>query len=256
MTTRNAGVSSRLAAIRLHLRGVKRRLLWVFVSFGLGASLTWYFNKTVILWLLLPAHGQLSATGRPVFTAPTDMISLVVKLATVGGFVLAVPVLVYQVFQFIRPLLSKKLTRFLAIFLPAMLVCFLCGAAFAYFVLLPTGLGFLLQFGTDVADPLVRITEYMDLTLAMLFWLGIVFELPLAMFLLAKMRIVSYKRFARFSRYVPAAAFILGAIITPTFDPVTVFFVAGPLIVLFGVGTFLAWLARPRTKKARAGRNP
>lgn len=251
MTTRNTGVASRFAEIKRHLRGVKRRLLWVFVSFGFGASLTWYFHKTVILWLLLPAGGHLSATGRPVFTNPTDVLGVVIHVTIVGGCVVASPVLVYHVFQFLRPLLSKKQGRFFAILLPVAFVCFLSGVAFAYFALLPTGLQYLLQFSTDIADPMIRITDYIGLTLTMLLWLGAIFELPIVMFLAVKMRVVSYRRFLRFQKYVPVAALILSAIITPTFDIVNQTLIAVPLILLFEVGTFLAWLARPRTKKAR-----
>ena len=249
MTTRSTGVRPRLAAIQRHFRGVKRRLLWVLVAFGVGSSLTWYFRTPILLWLLLPAGGQLSATGRPVFIAPTEMFSLVIGLAIKGGVVVAFPMLVYQLFQFLRPLLSKKQGRFVAIFLPAGFVCFLGGASFAYFVLLPTGLQFLLQFGTDIADPMIRITDYMDLALAMLFWLGVVFELPLAMFLLVKMRVVSYQSIKSFRRYVPLTALFFGAILTPSFDPVTSMLVTVPIIVLFEAGEVLAWMVRQKQPK-------
>ena len=248
MTTPNRGATPRLKALLRHLRSVKRRLLWVFIAFGVGSSLTWYFRTTVLGWLLLPAGGQLSATGRPVFTNPTEMFSLVVGLAIKGGLVVAVPVLVWQVFLFLRPLLSKRQGRFVAIFLPAVFVCFLGGTAFAYFVILPTGLRFLLGFGTDVADPLIRITEYTDLALALLFWLGVVFELPLVMFLLVKMRVVAYQRLKSFRKYVPLAAFILSALITPTVDIVNSTLVALPLIVLYEVGVILAWTVRQKQR--------
>ena len=251
MRTRSLEVRPRLAALQRHLGGVKRRVLFVLVAFGLGSSLTWYYRKTVITWLLLPAQGQLSATGRPVFTSPTEMFSLTVHLAIVGGCVVAAPVLVFHVFRFLRPLLSKKQRRSVAIFLPAVFVCFLGGAAFAYFVILPTSLRFLLGFGTDAADPMIRITEYMDIAQAMLFWLGIVFELPLAMFLVVKLRLVSYQRIKGFRRYVPLAAFILSAVITPTVDLINSTLVAVPIIVLYETGIILAWMARPRQKKLR-----
>ena len=241
----------RLKALQRRLRGVKGRLLWVLVAFGLGSSLTWYFRKTILLWLLLPAGGQLSATGRPVFTSPTEMFNLAFHLAILGGVVLAFPMLVFQAYLFLRPLLSKRLGRLIAIFLPAVFVFFLCGTVFAYFVLLPTGLRFLLQFGTDAADPMIRITEYADLALAMLFWLGVVFELPLAMFLLVKLRIVSYQRFPRFQKYVPLTALFFGAILTPSFDPVTSLLIAVPIIFLYEFGLFLAWMARPKQRKPR-----
>ena len=244
-------MSPRIEALRRHLRGVKQRILWVFLAFGVGSGLTWYYRKIVIGWLLLPGGGQLSATGRPVFTNPTDMFSVSIHLMMLGGVVVAFPVLVYHVFRFLRPLLNKQQGRFVAIFLPAGFVFFLAGTAFAYFVVLPTGLRFLLKFDLDIADPMIRITEYMDLALAMLFWLGIVFELPLAMFLAVKMRLVTYRRVKSFSRYVPFAAFILSAVITPTFDAINQTLVAVPIILLFGVGVFLAWLARPKPRKQR-----
>ena len=238
----------RLEALQRQLRGVRRRLLLVFIAGGVGFGLTLYFRTAVIHWLLAPAHGRLSLTGQPVFTGPTEMLSLTIHLAIAGGVVAALPVLVYHVARFCSPWMNKQQRRFVAIFLPAGFVCFLAGSAFAYFVLLPTGLGYLLQFGTDVAVPMIRISEYMDLALAMLFWLGVVFELPLGMFLAAKLRIVGYQRFKRLRRYVPMAAFFFSAIITPSFDAVNSTLVAVPLILLYEVGVFLAWVARPKQK--------
>ena len=141
--------------------------------------------------------------------------------------------------------------RFAAIFLPALFVCFLGGAAFAYFVMLPTGLKFLLHFGAGVAVPVITITEYLSLLTALMFWLGVVFNLPLAMFLLAKLRVVSYRRFRSFRKFVPVTAFILSALITPTFDIINQTMVAVPIIMLYEVGLFLAWIARPEEGSRR-----
>ena len=221
------------------------------LSFGVGASLTWYFQGPVILWLLAPAQGQLSATGQPVFTGPTEMWALSVRLTMTGGLAVAVPVLAYQVARFLSPLLNAQQQRFMALFLLSAGACYLIGSAFSYYVLLPTGLNFLLHFNRDSAIPMIRITEYMDLALAMLLWLGVAFELPLAMFTLARLRLVGYQRFKGLRKYVPWAAFILSAILTPTPDVVNMLLVAVPLIVLFEVGVFLSWLARPRQRKLR-----
>ena len=246
-------------------RGVKHRLLWVFadpgvkrriflvlVAFGLGASLSWYYYSDVMAFLLLPAGGQLSPNRRPIFTAPADMFTVKLQLALRAGIVVAFPVLVYQTFRFLNPLLNKQQRWFIAIFLPASFVCYLLGAAFAYFVILPTGLQYLLSFGADVADPMIRITDYMALVYTMLFWLGIIFELPPAMFLLAKFRLVSHQQFKKFRRYLPLTAFFLGAVITPTSDIVNWTRVTVPIIVLFEAGMFLAWLARPKQRRQSA----
>jgi sec-independent protein translocase protein TatC len=241
-----AELTPRLEMLQRHLRGVKKRLLSVFISFGVGASLTWYFHREVLMVLLVPARGNLSSTGLPIFTGPTEMFSLSINMALWGGVVFAVPVLAYHIARLINPLLTPLMRRFIAIFLPTAGVLFLCGAAFAYFVLLPTGLSFLLQFGTGVTTPMIRVREYIALTLSLALWLGVIFELPLAMFLLSKLGIVPFQWFRRFQRYIPVAAFILGAIITPTFDVVNQTLVAVPIILLFEVGLLLAWLARPK----------
>lgn len=226
---------------------VRRRLLWTFLAFGIGAGATWYYREAVFNFLLIPAGESLSPFegGLPVFTAPTDMMAATIHLAMRGGAIVAMPVLVASIFTLLSPLLPTQQKRFLIVFLPATALCFVGGAAFAYYVMLPTGLKFLLHFGDGIAIPLITITEYMELLTAMMFWLGIVFELPLAMYLLAKMRIVSYTRMRRLRKFVPVAAFILSAFLTPTFDVINQTMLAVPIIVLYEVGLFLAWVARP-----------
>ncbi len=176
------------------------------------------------------------------------MMGAAIHLAMRGGLVTAFPVATISIYQLVSPLLSRKRRRFVLIFLPAVFVCYLGGVAFAYFVMLPTGMRFLLNFGTGIAVPLISITEYMSLVTALLFWLGVIFEVPLVMFLLTKLRLVRYEQFRRVSRNVPVAALILGALLTPTFDVVNQSLVAIPIILLFAVGLFLSWLARPKGK--------
>ncbi len=202
--------------------------------------------------LFAPAKGGLSPYGGlPIFTSPTEMMGATIHLAMNGGLVVAFPVATIGVYQLVSPLLGRRRRRFVILFLPALFACYLGGVAFAYFVMLPVGFNFLLHFGTSIAVPLISITEYMGLVTAMLFWLGVVFELPLVMFLLTKLRLVRYERFWRFQRYVPGAAFILGAILTPSSDPVSSTIVALPIILLYEVGLFLSWLARPKEKGHR-----
>lgn len=237
-------------ALKRILRGIRNRLLWVSAAFGLGASLTWYFRVEIFDLLLAPAGGQLSVTGRPVFFGPTEMLGVAVGVSVKGGLVTAFPVLLYQVYGLLRNLLSPKIKLFLFWFIPLGFLCYLAGVAFCYFVLLPTGMRYLLQFDTDIATPLINITAYMKMTTTMLFWMGVVFELPPAMLLLSKLGVVSYRKFSRIHGYVYPAAFALGAIITPSFDPVNSTLVAVPLIALYWVGVFLAWLARPKGPRA------
>ena len=233
-------------------RRVRKRLLWIFVAYGVGASSTWYFREATFRLLFAPAKESLSPYGGlPIFTGPSEMMGAVIHLAMMGGVVVAFPVATISVYQLVSPLLSRQRRRFIVLFLPAVFVCYLGGVAFAYFVMLPVGLTFLLHFGAGIAVPLISITEYMSLVTAMLFWLGVVFELPLVMFLLTKLGLVRYERLRRLRRYIPAAAFILSAILTPTFDVVNQTMVAVPIILLFAVGLFLSWLVRPKPRKQR-----
>ena len=230
-------------------RRVRRRLLWIFIAYGIGASCTWYFQKAIFGLLFAPAKGSLSPYGGlPIFTGPAEMMGAAIHLAMMGGLVVSFPVATISVYQLVSRLLGHQKRRFVLIFLPVLFVCYLSGVAFAYFVMLPFGLKFLLHFGEGIAVSLISITEYMSLVTAMLFWLGVVFELPPVMFLLTKLRLVRYERFQRFHRYVPVAALILGALLTPTFDVVNQMMVTVPIIVLYEVGLFLSRLARPKEK--------
>ena len=176
-------------------------------------------------------------------TQVTELLSTSVKVSLVSGFVLALPVILYQVVRFVAPGLSASEQRYLFLFIPGALLAFIGGVAFAYFVLTPRALPFLLTFGDGVADPLIRISNLVDVMLRLLFWMGVAFETPVVMYLLAQLGIVTSRMFSRFRKYWVVVAFILGAIITPTFDPLNQTLVAAPLLALYEVGIFLAWLA-------------
>ena len=232
-------------ASRILGRRIRIRLFWILLTFGAGAGATWYYREAVFGLLLAPAGGNLSPFegNLPIFTSPTAMMGATIQLAIRGGIITALPVIIVSVYTLFSSLVPPQQRRFLVIFLPATVLSFLLGAAFAYWILLPTGLKFLLNFGTGVAVPVIVLSEYIDLLTAMIFWLGVVFELPIAMYLLAKMQIVSYLRLRGLRKYVPVSAFILSAIITPTFDVVNQTLLAVPIILLYEVGLFLSWLA-------------
>ena len=227
-------------------RRVRFGLLGTLLAFGTGAGLTWFYRVTIFGWLTVPAGGMLSPhQGLPVYTSPTEILSTTIKLSLTGGVVFAIPVLVGTIFYLVRPLLKRSERRLVALFLPAIFLCYLAGVSFAYFVMLPVGIAFLLQFGENIAVPTIRISEYLGLVITLIFWLGVIFELPLVMFLLAKLRLISYQRLKRVRKFVPPVALIVSAILTPTMDIVNQLMLAGPIIVLYEVGLSLAWLAQP-----------
>ena len=154
--------------------------------------------------------------------------------------------------MFIAPGLTAREKRYLFGFMPAALLAFAGGVAFAYYVLTPPALHFLLTFGGDVAVPMIRVSNIINLMIRLLFWMGLAFETPLIMYLLANLGIVSAPGLGRFRRYWVVVAFILAAIITPTVDPVNQGLGAGPLLVLYEAGIILARIAGRGRNKSNA----
>lgn len=241
-------MSSREFSILEHLAELRRRVFISVLALIVGAGVAFCFFRQIIDLLVRPARDLDAGTGQLVFIEVTELLTTSVKVSLVAGFVLAMPVILYQVIMFVAPGLTGREKRYLLGFLPAVLLAFMAGVAFGYFVLTPPALHFLLTFGADVATPFIRVSNIVNLMIRLLFWMGISFETPLVMYLLAQIGLVNARMLGRFRRYWVVVAFILGAIITPTVDPVNQALVAVPLLVLYELGVFLARLAsRSRT---------
>ncbi|MCY4624471.1 MAG: twin-arginine translocase subunit TatC [Chloroflexi bacterium] len=238
--------------LRKHLEELRWRLFVVVMAVIVGAVVSVVFFEPLVQALLRPGEGYLSDTGGPIYTEVTELLGVTVKVALLGGLVIALPVLTYQVVAFVSPGLTRREKTYLISMTPAALLCFAAGAAFAYFVLIPPMLKFLLTYGADVAVPMIRISNYVNLLITLVFWMGVVFETPLIMFTAAKAGIVSPDAMARARRLIIVVAFLLGAMITPTFDPLNQTLVALPFLVLYEVGLRLARFARPKARREEA----
>ena len=226
-----------------HLGELRRRVVICVIAVMAGSAASFVFYEEIIELLSRPAYDLEGSQGiELVFIEITELLTTAVKVSFVTGFVLALPVILYQIIMFVAPGLTGRERRYLFLFLPMALVAFACGVAFCYFVLIPPALRFLLGF-SDVAEPLIRISNFVNLMVRLLFWMGVAFETPLIMYMLAQLGIVSARQLSRFRRVWVVLAFLLGAIITPTFDPVNQTLVAGPLLVLYELGVLLAKLA-------------
>jgi len=153
-------------------------------------------------------------------------------------------VILYQVIMFISPGLTGREKAYLYVLLPAVLVAFAGGAAFAYFVLFPPAFKFLSEFGAEYVNPEIRISSYVGVIVSLMFWMGVVFQIPLVLFALSRFGIVTPRLLSRFRRFAIVLAFIAAAIITPTFDPVNQVLVAVPIIILYELGIILSRLGQ------------
>jgi sec-independent protein translocase protein TatC len=227
----------------------------VVIAVVIGAGVSVVYFKPIVEILIRPAEGYLSNTGGPIYTEVTELLGVTVKVAMLGGLVLSLPILTYQIVAFVAPGLTRKEKGYLIFMVPGALVCFAIGAAFAYFALLPPMLKFLLTYANDVAVPMIRISTYVNLVVMLIFWMGLIFETPLIMFTLAKAGVINADTMAKGRRLIVVVAFLLGAVITPTFDPVNQTMVAIPFLLLYELGLRLARFARAREEPEEAEDN-
>lgn len=221
-----------------HLEELRDRLAKSAIALTITTLISFVFAKQ-FLQLLIAPMGETP----PVSPSPTTNVVIFAKVALISGVALAMPILVYQLVSFIAPGLTPQEKRYLYLILPGATISFAAGAAFAYFIMLPTAIPFLKGFLSDIIDPGWFIDKYITFITSLLFWVGVSFETPLVIFFLAKLGVVTPASLSRYRRYAILVIAVLAAVITPTPDPFNMLLVMAPLIVLYEIGILLAKLA-------------
>jgi sec-independent protein translocase protein TatC len=216
------------------------------LAWSIGAGATFWWHPEVFAFLLAPAEEMLSPfDGRPVFTAPQDMFGSTLSLSMKGGQFAAFPVLVVGALTMLKPFVPRRFWLFVTTYSAISIAMFALGASFVFYVMMPVSLNFLLTFGADIAVPVILLTSYMALLLSLLFWIGIVFELPILMQLLAKFRLVPYSKAKTLRKWIVPTAFIFAALITPSLDGTLTFLVALPMLILYEIGLIAGYVTDP-----------
>ena len=223
-------------------------MIWCLASVLVTTIIAFIFHNPILHFLMIPAQGAQSPLGLPIYTDLTEFVGAAIRVSLTAGIVLAWPLIMYQLAVFILPGLKSQEKKYVYFFLPLSTIVFFIGAYFGYKVLFPPAVNFLLHFGADVAVPYIRIGNYTSLMLTLILWMGIAFEMPVIVFFLSLVGIVTPKLLIKGRRYAIVCAFIVGAIITPTFDPVNQSIVALPLIVLYEAGILLSRIGSKRKK--------
>ncbi len=236
-----------------HLLELRRRVKYSAIAVLITTIIAFIFHEQVLTLLMQPAQGFTNIpSGKPIYTDLTEFISTAMKASLLVGLFAAMPFVLYQMVLFVSPGLNPSERRYLYALMPAVVLAFIVGAAFGYRVLFPPAIQFLLSFGNDIATPYIRIGNYVGLMISLLLWMGVVFETPIVLFFLSRIGIVSPEQLGRQRRYAIVVAFILGALITPTFDPVNQTIVALPIIVLYEIGIWLAKFGARQRRRQRA----
>lgn len=235
-----------------HLVELQRRLKICLVFFG-GGLVVAFFLRQILLDMVRRPHqwamGQMNLADTIYVFRYQDNFIIQLKICIVAALVLSFPCILYQGLKFIEPgLLPQERKSLFFIYLPALLLLFLSGAVFSYFLLIPYGLYFLVLFGTQGGlFPLISFSDYVSLFLMLIVVSGLIFELPLLMMLLTNFGFVSAGTFRQKRRLAILIFVIVAAIVTPP-DPVTQILLAIPLIFLYEIGIMGALFLEKKQK--------
>jgi sec-independent protein translocase protein TatC len=227
-----------------HLAEIRNRLLWSVIVVIFTTLIAFIFSDQLFHILIAPLKGI-----PLIFVDMTEMLGAYTKVCLFAGIALAMPFLIYQFVSFLAPGLTPREKKYVYISIPFIFCMFVGGVVFCYYIMLPPAVNFLTSIGTGIALPQIRISSYINLVTRLLLVAGIVFELPVISTFLARLGIVNSKWLANKRKWAIIAAFIIGAVVTPTPDPINQSLVALPLIVLYEISIWLAKLVQKRPAK-------
>lgn len=239
-----------------HLEELRRRLIYSIISVVVGFFLCWGYAENIVGWMQKPIFEALQRNKMPqtlVYLNPTDPFNLYLKIGLLAGLFVACPFVLYQVWMFISPGLYRREKRYVLPFMFSTIGLFVSGGYFGYKLVYPAALDFLIGYGKQF-QPMITIHEYTDLFLTVILGLGVVFELPILVFFLALMGVISAGWMWRNVRYSILVIFIIAAILTPTTDILNMCIFAAPMVALYMLSIGIAYLVHPKQRKARAAR--
>ncbi|HVB32863.1 MAG TPA: twin-arginine translocase subunit TatC [Patescibacteria group bacterium] len=241
-----------------HLTELRKRLIYSLIAVGVGAVIGLSISEKMLEWVALPMQHALQhahQADKLIYTSPTGVIGLVIKLGFYLGFVIASPFVFYQVWLFVAPGLYRHERRAVATFVISSVALFLSGIAFAYFFMLPYVLRFLISFQGPFT-PLISINEYFDLSLLVLIGLGLLFELPVLIFFLSLIGVATPRFLWKNMRYAILIIAVVAAVFTPTPGDIMMLVFMALMLLLYIVGIGVSYLvvrSKRRAAMAQAG---
>jgi sec-independent protein translocase protein TatC len=226
-----------------HLDELRWRISVSIAAIVIGACVAFWKIQAILKLLMLPPVDHLA------FFSPTEAFFEFCKLACFAGLFFASPVVIYQIWAFISAGLTQKEKRTVLFALPFSIALFLGGAVFAYFFVLPWALKFLIDFAGPYVYPILSLSKYLSFVTMLLLAFGIVFEMPIAVLILAELGIVSPSFLSRNRKFAIVAIFIAAAVLTPTPDAFTQCLMAVPMLILYEVSIWVSKLAYKKEKQ-------
>ena len=226
-----------------HINALRKHIFRAVLFMVITTAISFVYIRQILGWLTKPIGGIEALQAIEV----TESLGVVMRVALLAGFSIALPYLILELWLFAAPGLKRKARVRGLIAIPVATILFVLGMAFAYYVMMPTALPFLLNFmGIKTA---VRPASYIKFTTGLLFWIGVAFEFPLVIFALAGMGLIQAKTLLNQWRVAIVIIAIISAVITPTIDPVNMALVMGPMILLYFVSIGLAFIAQGKRQQ-------
>jgi len=229
-----------------HLDELRKRIVRALLGVCVGVLLSFAFINQIVNFLLTPTYRVLPAGSRMIYTQPGEAFGLYIQVSLITGVVLSAPWILWQVWLFIAPGLYTNEKRLAIPFVAFGTIGFIAGTLVNHYITFPFMMKFFASFNTPDLVFLPRLEDVFDLYTKMLLGMGLVFQMPTLVYSLAKMRLVSAKFLLRHFKYAFLIIFIIAAVITPTGDMVTQAIFAAPMVALYILSIFIAWIVRPR----------
>lgn len=216
-----------------HLEELRRRIFYSLIAVAVSAIGCFVFVKPIVQLLELPVHGV-----KFVQLAVEEYFFVSLEVAGYSGLLLASPFILYQVIQFVLPGLTRRERRLIGPVVLGSSILFFCGLGFAYIALIPAALNFFISYSQDVVEQVLSIKKYFEFVLLLLFSVGLAFQIPIIQLILSQLGIVSSEQMLSGWRSVILGSVVLGAVLTPSTDPLTQSLLAGAVLGLYfgGIG--------------------
>ncbi len=237
-----------------HLEELRTRVFHAIVAVAAGMGICWWYHQQLFGFMQRPIMDVLKRNGLPeklVYMTPVEPFNLYLKVSALAGLFITSPYVLYQVWLFISPGLYRKEKKYAIPFMVSTIFLFVAGGYFGYKLVYPAALDFFIgKMGTQFT-PMINIHEYTDLFLTIILGLGLVFQLPIVIFFLALMGVVSAGWMWRNVRYAVLGIFIVAGALAPTPDIGSMVIFASPMLVLYVASIGIAWFVHPTQRKAR-----
>jgi len=236
-----------------HLEELRKRIVYSVISVAVGTALCWGYRERIYAFMQKPIMEALHSHGlaeKLVYLNPIDPFNLYLKISMLGGLFLTSPFVLYQVWLFISPGLYRTEKRYAMPFMISTITLFTLGGYFGYRIAYPRALDFFVGFNGQF-QPMITVGEYTQLFLSIVAGMGLIFEMPILVFFLSFLGILSPKFMLSQFRYAVLIIFVVAGIVTPTPDIVNMCIFAAPMLLLYGISVGVAWLVHPDERRKR-----